>query len=140
MIDDMLNYRLALSLERQDSMTAMVSPVKPAELKGLWRIVNLFQTVRPSGSLASATLERACRAGADAEAIWFRATMLSMMPGMLAPWTHNDELDEAVFQIAATFPMRKVNIDVAQKGPPFDVKEFLKAIEAAAIGSTPAPS
>jgi hypothetical protein len=69
----------------------------------------------------------------------FRATMLSMIPGMLAPWTHNDELDDAVFQIAATIPMRKVKIDVAQEGPPFDVKEFLKAIEAATKGSTPGP-
>jgi hypothetical protein len=118
-------------------MNGMVSPLKPAELKGLWRLLNLFQTVRPSGSLASTTLERACGGSADAEAIWFRATMLSMMPGMLAPWTHNDELDDAVFQIAATFPMRKVKIDVAQEGPPFDVKEFLKAIEAATKGSTP---
>jgi hypothetical protein len=113
-------------------MNDMVPTVKPADLKSLWRIVNLCRAVSPSGSLGSRTLEEACSAGADIEAIYFRATMLSMMPGMLASWTRNGELDDAVFKIAAAFPMHKIKASVVQQGPPFDVQELLEAIEQAA--------
>jgi hypothetical protein len=113
-------------------MTDMVPAVNPANLKSLWRIVKLFRTVSPSGSIASRTLERACSDEADVEAIWFRATMLSMMPGMLAPWTHNDELDDAVFKVAAAFPMRKMTASVVEQRPPFDVQGLLKEMEQAA--------
>jgi len=113
-------------------MTDMVPAVNPADLKSLWRIVNLFQVVCPSGSIAIKTLQQACREGADTEAIWFRAKMLSLMPGMLAPWTHNDELDDVVFKIAAAFPMYKIKPGVALERPPFDAPELLKEIEQAA--------
>ena len=50
---------------------------------------------------------------------------------MLAPWTHNGELDEVVFRIAAAFPMYKMKPHVVLEGPPFDVQELLKEIEQA---------
>jgi hypothetical protein len=67
--------------------------------------------------------------GADIEAIWFRATVLSLMPGMLAPWTHSGELDDAVFNIAAIFPMCQMR---TSDGPPFDVQKLLEQVEQAA--------
>ena len=48
----------------------------------------------------------------------------------LRPWTHDGELDEAVLQVAATFPMKKMEVGVVHDGPPFEVQEFLKQIEA----------
>lgn len=119
-------------------MPDTVTAVKPADLKSLWRIVNLFQAISPSGSLASKTLEEACSEGADVEAIYFRATMLSRMPGMLAPWMHNDELDDVVFKIAAAFPMRKITGGVEEQECPFDVQELLNEIKQANQGSSDA--
>jgi hypothetical protein len=108
----------------------MVASVDPVDLKSLWRIINVFQAIDPSGSgIGSKTLADACSDGADIEAIWFRAIVLSLMPGMLAPWTHRGELDDAVFNIVAVFPMREMG---AGEGPPFDVQELLKQIEQAA--------
>jgi hypothetical protein len=111
-------------------MTAMVAAVDPTDLKSLWRLINLFQAVDPSGnSIAHKALKEACSGGADIEAIWFRATVLSLMPGMLAPWTHSGELDDAVFNIAAIFPMCQMR---TSDGPPFDVQKLLEQVEQAA--------
>jgi hypothetical protein len=58
------------------------------------------------------------------------AMMMQMMPDMLAQWTHDGDLDDAVFQVAATFPMEKMRTGVVREGPPFDVEEFVKQIGA----------
>jgi hypothetical protein len=36
--------------------------------------------------------------------------------------------DDAVFQVAAPFPMEKMRTGVVRQGPPFDVEEFVKRI------------
>jgi hypothetical protein len=42
-------------------MTAMVAAVDPTDLKSLWRLINLFQAVDPSGnSIAHKALKEAC--------------------------------------------------------------------------------
>lgn len=52
------------------------------------------------------------------------------MPELLASWTHDGQLDDAVFEVAATFPMHKMKTGVVREGPPFDVEEFVKQIAA----------
>jgi hypothetical protein len=58
------------------------------------------------------------------------AMMTQMMPDMLAQWTHDGELDDAVFQVAATFPMQKMRTGVVREGPPFDAEDFMRQIGA----------
>jgi len=48
--------------------------------------------------------------------------------GPLAQWTHDGQFDDAVFDVAATFPMEKMRTGVVRQGPPFDVEEFVKQI------------
>jgi len=48
----------------------------------------------------------------------------------LTPWTHDGDLDEAVFQVASTFPMKKMAIGVEQEGLPFDVEGHVKQVGA----------
>jgi len=74
--------------------------------------------------------------------VWYRASMLGlleMLPNVapqmipefpLTPWTHNGELDDAVIQVAATFPMKRIGVGVVHDGLPFDVEEFVKQIGA----------
>jgi hypothetical protein len=49
--------------------------------------------------------------------------------GLLSAWLRDGEPAEAVFQVAATFPMKRMSIGVPQQGLPFDVQEFLAQIE-----------
>jgi hypothetical protein len=57
--------------------------------------------------------------------------MLQMIPeSPLAQWTHDGELDDAVFQVAATIPMEKMRAGVVREGMPFDMDEFLRQVAA----------
>ena len=106
--------------------------VDPADLQNVWAMLCLFQREAggQSGSDDIRLYERVCRRDADVHAVWFRASMLQLFAGMLEPWTQNGEFDDVVFQVAATFPMKKMSVDVVRRGPPFDVEEFLKQIGA----------
>jgi hypothetical protein len=106
--------------------------VDPADLQNVWAMLCLFQGEAggQSGSDDIRLYERVCRRDADVHAVWFRASMLQLFAGMLEPWTQNGEFDDVVFQVAATFPMKKMSVDVVRRGPPFDVEEFLKQIGA----------
>ncbi len=54
---------------------------------------------------------------------------LQMLPGNpLTPWLHEGELDDAAFQIAASFPMKKLPVGLVKNGLPFDVQEIVKRI------------
>jgi len=65
-------------------------------------------------------------------AVWFRASLLAPLRAFpespLSPWIHDGELDDAVLQVAATFPMNKMQPSVVQAGLPFDLQEFLSQI------------
>ena len=52
------------------------------------------------------------------------------MLGMLAPWIHEGVVADAVFNVAATFPMDGMKIGVPRQGFPFDVQEFLSQVVA----------
>jgi hypothetical protein len=62
------------------------------------------------GSLSSRLYESACSPGANVVAVWYRASILGVLQTLpenpLKPWSHEGELDDAVFQIAATFPLK----------------------------------
>jgi len=106
--------------------------VDPADLQNVWAMLCLFQGQAggQSGSDDIRLYERVCGPDADVHAVWFRASTLQLFAGMLEPWTVNGEVDVIVFQVAATFPMKKMSVDVVRRGPPFDVEEFLKQIGA----------
>ena len=53
-------------------------------------------------------VQSACSPAADTAAVFRRWTMIRMIYELLTPWQHGDELDDAVFQVAATFPLREL--------------------------------
>jgi len=111
-----------------------VAAVHPADLRNVWRLFRDAQSRNPGQctSVGNGVYESVCSPGADVLAVWFRASMLELMtqPDMLAQWTHNGELDDFVFEVAATFPMKKMQAGVAYDGPPFEVQEFVKQVGA----------
>jgi len=111
-----------------------VAAVNPADLRNVWRLFREAQARNPGQctSVDNGVYESVCSPGADVLAVWFRASMLELMtqPDMLAQWAHNGELDDVVFQVAATFPMKKMQVGVVYDGPPFEVQEFVKQVGA----------
>ncbi len=114
-----------------------VAAVDPADLKAVCGFMREAQARAPAGqqtSIDGRAFGNVCSPGADAMAVWYRASMLGllqMMQGdLLMPWLHNGELDDAVIQVAATFPMKNMGVGVVHDGLPFDVEEFVKQIGA----------
>jgi hypothetical protein len=121
-----------------------VPAVAPADLKAARAFSRGVQaaTGGKAGIIEPALYQRVCSPGADVEAVWYRASMLGLLemlptvdPQMfpespLTSWTHNGELDDAVLQVAAIFPMKRIGVGVVHEGLPFDLEEFLKQIGA----------
>ena len=114
-----------------------VAAVDPDDMKKLWLLFRDVQSRSDSGGGVAIDMrlyERACSPGADVQAVWFRAAILETLkqlrPELLAPWIHDGEFDDAVFQVAATFPMKKMRTGVVREGLPFDVEGFVKRIGA----------
>jgi hypothetical protein len=121
-----------------------VAAVDPADLKSVCAFMREARTTaRRNTAISIGLYESMCSPGADVDAVWYRASMLGLLemllpnvaPQMfpespLTPWTHNGELDDAVFQVAATFPMKNMEVGVVHNELPFDLEEFLKQIGA----------
>ena|SRR5690242_9386612 len=111
-----------------------VAAVDAADLKAVRAFMRNSKAGPAARGISSRGYESMCSPGANVEAVWYRASMLGlleMLPGnMLTPWTNDGELDDKVIQVAATFPMKKMEVGVVHEGPPFDLEEFLKQIGA----------
>jgi hypothetical protein len=87
-----------------------IPPVDPEDLKRRWN-------TRKQRSSCEA-VRAAQSQEADRVAVAQRFRMISMLAEgfnrgqLLAPWKHDEEFDDAVFRLAATFPMRPLRQDV----------------------------
>jgi len=65
------------------------------------------------GVVSIESMVRACSPDANLPAVWLRHTQLRSLfrEGLLAEWRHGAALDDAVFRLAATIPMRGVDLD-----------------------------
>jgi hypothetical protein len=115
-----------------------VAAVSTADLRKVWQLVRDTKAQNPGEcmSIGNSVYQNVCSPGADAISVWYRASMLGMLQmfpeSPLAQWTHNGELDDAVFEVAATFPMEKMRTGVLREGLPLDVEEFVKQVGARA--------
>jgi hypothetical protein len=122
-----------------------VPAVDPADLRSVWVMQNDFQALGPGEQLAigADSFERACSPGADVRAVFIRASMLRKLKlmsesgGLISPWLHHGEPDDAVFKVVAAFPMIRMEPGVRRGGLPFDVEELIRKVrkEAAQHGS-----
>jgi hypothetical protein len=115
----------------QDS--GSVPPVEPADLRSVWTMQSEIQALRPGEQIAipADAYQRACRPEADVRAVFERASLLGLLQiaGMLSPLLRDGIPDDAVFDVAATIPMSRMQIGVVHQKPPFDVDEFIKQVE-----------
>src|SRR5262249_57816315 len=87
-------------------------------------------------AIGMSVYESVCSPGANVTAAWYRVSMLNLCEqmGLLPGYKRDGEFADAVFQVAAAFPMKRMEMDVTYQGPPFDVEEFVKQVERASAG------
>jgi len=137
-----MNDRLSWAMALHDFFGSRgndVAAVNPNDLRKVWTMMRDLEARALAGqgaSISSVLVESACGPGANVLAVWYRASILRVLetlPGNpLTSWSHEGELDDAVFQIAATFPMKKVPVGLVKNELPFDVQELVKQIGARA--------
>jgi hypothetical protein len=117
-----------------------VVAVDPSDMKNVCQMGREIPAGASSGSTGGAmgmsALEAICSPGADLIAIWYRLRMLGLCDeaGLLSAYKSDGKFTDAVFQVAATFPMKRMEADVTYQGPPFDTEEFVKQVERASAG------
>ena len=110
-----------------------VADVDPEDLKTMWqRVRDLIETGPGQGfGMTCNTLDAFCKPGANAEAVWYRSTMIWVLSrfaqDQLAPWVRNEEVSDAVFRTMATIPMEWIG-HTEREGFPFDVEEFFRRL------------
>jgi hypothetical protein len=106
---------------------------------------NHVQALGPGEQSAIGTdpSERACNPRADVRAVFIRASMLRKLKlmsesgGLISPWLHHGEPDDAVFKVVATFPMIGMQPGVRRGGLPFDVEELIRQVRKQAKQRSP---
>jgi hypothetical protein len=79
-----------------------IPPVDPKDIKRFWKL-------KPPWGPGN-DVQSACSPGADTAVVYRRWDMIQTLTiyNLLTPWHHGEDLDDAVFQIAATFPLREL--------------------------------
>ena len=110
-----------------------VPPVNPADLRQVCHFFDEMQARHGGALVDHRAYEHLLSPGADPTAVWYRAAILGvlkMLPDSpLAPWLRDGNLDDTIFQIAATFPMEEMEVGVPRNTLPFDLTEFLKQLD-----------
>jgi hypothetical protein len=99
-----------------------VPPVTPADLSAVYSLmlraradlpasIGMESPEQPAIGFDPGVLADACGPGANVFAIWLRCALLEMMfrHGVLALWQRGDRLDEGVFEVAAIFPISRID-------------------------------
>ena len=94
---------------------ATVPPVSEEQLRHLHKVHLYLAKWHPGsdGTVNMDLMASVCGTEADLPAVWFRHTQLSLLirQGVLAEWQHSVDLDDVVYQVAATIPLSGVRID-----------------------------
>lgn len=111
-----------------------VAAVSPADLKKVWQLYTEIAKKHSGRNFAVGAdiVEKVCSPGADIQAVCYRLwqlKLLQMMGKEFSRHVHDATPEERVFEVAASFPMKKMSVGVTYHEPPFDVEEFLKQIE-----------
>lgn len=110
----------------------LVPPVDPSDLKSAWkRGEELRAQYGSEPAVVSLDLRGNCSPGADTTAVWYRASILGLLAERadLLPPELPSEVRDVVFNVAAKFPMKRMEPGVEYQGLPMDVDGFVKQIE-----------
>jgi hypothetical protein len=111
----------------------LVPVVSPSDLRSVWKMMRDAQN-KPGEcrAVSSELFERVCSEGADVQAVWWRAGMLEALnhirPETLRSYRKNGEFEDNVFLVAATIPMKNIEVGIPHHGLPFDLDGFLRRV------------
>ncbi len=110
---------------QQAEQGAEIPPVDEQDLKALHELC-VERAKRYCGKDGVISIEltaRACNPGANLPAVWLRHTQLRALyrHGLLSEWQHGTALDDAVFRLASSIPM---------KGTQLEEQDFLRRLRA----------
>jgi len=117
-----------MDMEGWDSSPGPIPAVDPSDLRKVW---DFMSGIPDTGSGATGVdvdvFKSICSPGADVIAVWWRASLLQLGErlGLVSRWLSNGRLDDAVINVAADFPMDKIEAGVLYNGLPFDVQKFI---------------
>ena len=107
---------------------AVIPPVDENDLKALHEmcVERAKRYCGKDGVISIESTARACSPTANLPAVWLRHTQLRSLyrHGLLTEWQHGTVLDNAVFRLAASIPMR---------GTQIDAEAFLQELRAATV-------
>jgi hypothetical protein len=110
----------------------LVPPVDPSDLKSAWKRREELRALYGSEpTVVSLDLRGNSGPEADFTAVSYRASMLGLLAetvGLLPPEMPS-EVRDVVFNVAARFPMKSMELGVQYQGLPMDVEGFVKQIE-----------
>lgn len=114
-----------------------IPSVDPEDLRRTWEYDRTHSRVGANGCEWLAGRRAVCSQGADVDDVAHRYYMIELLAlygdgRLIAPWKHGDELDAAVFRIAAEFPLLFLE-HKSYKLPgdyrfPFDLNAFLRQL------------
>jgi hypothetical protein len=107
-----------------------VATVNPADFFAVWNFMRRqTQNILPAQGIGmeSHVYQRLCSPGANVEAVWYRASMITMLDMISPGWMGQADVGK-VAALAATIPMKTMKVGVVHEGPPFDVQESLKQL------------
>ncbi len=94
---------------------ATIPPVDEHDLRHLHELCveRAKRYVGKDGVISVETTAWTCSPGANVPAVWLRHTQLRQLyrQGLLAQWQRGTELQDSVFRLAASFPMKGVQLD-----------------------------
>ncbi len=92
-----------------------IPTVNPGDLRGVWELMSKIRAEflgnrQPEPGLIGidiSLLAQACSPEANLLALWARGALLGILvdQGLLTSWQDGTQLDDAVFEVAATFPI-----------------------------------
>lgn len=112
-----------------------VPEVDPEDLKALWKQGRELQARHPGQHVAIGfdAMKAVCKPGANAEAIWYRSSMIWVLSQFaqeqIAPWIKDEEVSDAVFRVMAAIPLEWVG-HTEREGLPFDFEEVCRRLSA----------
>ena len=88
-----------------------IPPVDPEDIKRTWEYDRTHSLVGPDGWQWTRDRRAVCNPGVDVDDVSQRCRMIERLANyddgkLLAPWKHGDKVDDAVFRIAASFPLQ----------------------------------
>ncbi len=118
-LSTMSNSERQISFMQGVDQGAAIPPVDPIDLRHVLELYERVDAQRHNlgmeGSCAIETdlMATECSPGADVGAVWVRSALLGLMvkQGVLADWQHGTQLDDGVYQVAATIPLNGFQCD-----------------------------